>query len=288
VGFLAQNQLSTFFIEKYCSVEQVGFFRLAVRMAALPVTLLPTAFSLVLTPAIAEQFGKGDTEKIKTIYLNSVRYLLIVALPLEVGMIVLARPIISLLYGAEYLPVVIIMQILLLPSAIVSICNAASAVNFGTNRPIIILNTNILFSLTNIGLNIWLIPIYGILGAAAISSVSAVCASAIMIRYASKRVGAIWPVRDTLKVTAASLIMGVVVYIIQSYMSIIPSLVLGVPIGIIIYSILLFVFRAISERDLAMLKKLQSSLPQPMKNPYRRLTGLVEKIVVRTKTAVGE
>jgi O-antigen/teichoic acid export membrane protein len=288
VAYLAQNQLSTFFIEIYCPVEQVGFFRLAGRMVALPMTLAPTALGFVLTPAVAEQFGKGNMDRINKIYITSARYLMMVALPLEMGMIALASPIIALLYGPDYASVVLLMRIVLIPSAMAGIGHAAGAVVFGTNRPGYIFKMNFIFSFVTVGLNLLLIPIWGVLGAALTSLIPAFGMAIFVIRFASKQIGASWPVSDTIKIISASVIMGLIVFLLQNQLSPILSLVLGIPAGIVLYFTLLLLFKVIDQSDLLILKNVQSSIPKPLKKSYIRFVDLAEKVTMKRKPAENE
>jgi len=288
VSYLACNQFSTFFIELYCPVDQVGFFRLAARIVAIPMSLVPTAFSFVLTPAIAEQFGRGDTGKIKSIYITSARYLMIVALPLETGMIALAGPIVLLLYGAEYAPAIIIMRILLITSAIIPVSQAAGAVVYGTNRPGFLFKLNLIFALVSIGLSFWFIPAYGVIGAATIGIIPSIFMATLIIRYASKKIGATWPVGDTIKISISAIIMGLIVFGFQSHLNSILSLTLGIPLGVVTYIVLIFLLRVFNEQDLTIIKNITGSLPLPLRKPYIHVSGLIEKIVSRKKFATGQ
>jgi O-antigen/teichoic acid export membrane protein len=287
IGYLVSQQAETFFIGLYCSVEDVGFYTLAFRTGSLA-GLLPVAFAYVLLPVIAEQFGSGEMEKLKKIYLTSSRYLMMVALPLAIGGIALANPIITLFYGADYRPAVILFQVISLPIAISSLAGAGDAVIRGINRPGFIFKTKVIFAIINIGLSLWLIPKYGILGAAIASSVPLVLGLPVYVTFISKTVGATWPVRDTIKITTASLIMGVAVYILHSHLGAALSLALCIPLGVVIYVIAIFVLRVIRKQDLAILRGIQNALPLALRKYYIPLVGLTERIVLRTKLAIDQ
>lgn len=288
VAYLAQNQLSTFFIEIYCPVEQVGFFRLAGRMVALPMTLVPTALGFVLTPAVAEQFGKGDMGKINKIYITSARYLMLIALPLEAGMIALAGPIILLLYGPEYGPVILLMRIILIPSALAGIGHAAGAVVYGTNKPGYIFKLNLAFSFITVGGSFLLIPQLGVTGAAIISVIPALGLAMFMIRFASKQIGASWPIKDTLKIIIASSIMGLIVYLLQNQLNPLLGLVAGVPLGIVTYVVLILLFKVINKEDLDIFKKAQKSLPAFLKTHSNNVIKIIEKSNGKEKINIGK
>jgi O-antigen/teichoic acid export membrane protein len=288
VDYLAYNQAAVFFIGLYCPVDEVGFYNLATRMSSMLMALLPSVLAAVLLPAIAEQFGKGDMGKIRTIYLASARYLMMVALPLAAGGIALTSPIITLLYGVDYAPAIILMQIVILPLAIFNIGHAAGAVIFGINRPGFILKVNIILALVTIGLSLWLIPRYGVLGAAVAGSVPQVLNVALGINFVSRKIGATWPWRDALKITLASSIMGLAVYALQGRLGVVLSVGVGIPLGVVIYVLAILVFREIRNQDLVLLKGIENSLPLLLRKCYAPLIRLVERIMVRTKLVTTE
>ena len=67
LSYLVSQQAEVFFLGLYCTVEDVGFFTLAFKIGLLA-GLLPQAVAYVLLPAITEQIGKGQIEKMKRIY----------------------------------------------------------------------------------------------------------------------------------------------------------------------------------------------------------------------------
>jgi O-antigen/teichoic acid export membrane protein len=264
-------------------VEDVGFYSLAFRIGSL-LALLPTAFFYVLLPIIAEQFGSGEMEKLRRIYYTSSRYLMLSVLPLAMGGIALADSLITVVYGVDYGPVIIIFQIICLPIAISGLTGAGDAVIRGVNRPGFILITQAITAVINVGLSLLLIPKYGILGAAVVSSVSLVLYLPVYIIFISKKVGVGWPVRDTIKIATASLIMGIAVYALHSQLGAVLSLVLCIPLGVALYLVALFVFRVIREEDLVMLKKFQGSLPKVLRKSYATIIGVAERFVGRRRT----
>jgi O-antigen/teichoic acid export membrane protein len=278
VNFFLLHQAEVFFVGLYLPVEEVGFYTLASKIPSMSATLVPSVFGLVILPAIAEQFGKGDMEKLKTIYLTSARYLMMLALPLAAGGIALASPIITLLYGADYAPAIVLVQILFLPFVITSINYATGAVIYGINQPAFLLKVGGLLALVNVGLSIWLIPEYGVVGAAIAGSVPRLFLLPIRARFVSKKIGATWPVWDTLKIVIASLIMGLVVFVLQSQLGTALSLALCLPLGVVLYIVTILALRVIGKKDVTILKSIQDSLPSTVRNRYSTLIRLVDSL----------
>jgi O-antigen/teichoic acid export membrane protein len=286
VQYLSSGQMPVFFIGLYCPVEEVGFYALASRMATMVLTFTTTAFTLVLTPAIAEQFGKGDMEKIRTIYITSARYLMMVGLPLTAGVIALASPIIVLLYGVDYSPAVAPMQILIVQFAFASISDTAGAVVYGINRPDLVLKISVVSALLNIGLCILLVPRYGILGAAVACSIPPIVTLPIYVIFAARKVGATWPVWDTLKIILASLIMGLAVYFLQTQLGVALSLALGIPMGIVIYLATIPFLKVVREQDFVILERARGFLPPVLQKHYMVITRAAERFFLGAKLPV--
>src|SRR3990172_11657268 len=95
----------------YRPIEEVGFYNMAYKIPSTAIESVPFVFGGTLLPAISEQFGRGDMDKIKAIYRGAARYLMMLSFPLATAGIALSQPFIHLLYGPEYTPAIILMQI---------------------------------------------------------------------------------------------------------------------------------------------------------------------------------
>jgi O-antigen/teichoic acid export membrane protein len=282
-GFLGINyfiwgEAAVLFLGLYCPVEEVGFYTLATKLPLMIMMIVPSVFGAVLLPAIAEQFGKGDMEKVKTIYLTSIRYLMIMALPLAAGGIVLAGPIVGLLYGADYVPVIILMQILFIPFVTRPLTQGAILTIQGINQPYFIFKVGVFLVCLNIGLNLWLIPRYGVLGAAIATSVPQLVSLPFYIRYIRNKIGASWPLIDTIKIALASAIMGLALFGLQTPLDTPLNLVVCIPLGIVIYIAAILALKVIRVQDLTILKEIQYSLPLTWRKSYISLIAFTERL----------
>jgi O-antigen/teichoic acid export membrane protein len=268
INYFLWQQAEVFFLGLYRPVEEVGFYTLASKIPSIVPVLIPAVLGTVLLPAIAEQFGRGDMDKIRRIYITSARYLMILSMPLAAGGIALARPIVNLLYGADYAPAIVLMQILFIPFASRAISYSADGVIQGIDQPSFIFKIGLVLTCLNIGLSLWLIPKYGVLGAAIASSVPRVLVLPIYSRFASKKIMAAWPVGDTVRIVLASLIIGLVLFALQLHLGAALSIVLGIPLGLFLYAGVILILRVIREPDLLILRDSQNSLPLPLRKSY--------------------
>lgn len=82
------------------SVAQVGFYSAALRVINIW-QLIPRIYMMNVFPVISRDFKQGDVNAYRLVN-NSIRYLLALSLPVMVGIIVAADPIIKLLFGSGF------------------------------------------------------------------------------------------------------------------------------------------------------------------------------------------
>jgi O-antigen/teichoic acid export membrane protein len=279
VGYLLWSQAEVLFLGFWCSARQIGFYRLACQLPTIVTGLVPSVFAAVLLPAMSEQFGKGDMEKVKAIYITSSRYLMIMGLPLAVAGIALARPLSNLLWGPEYAPTVVLIQIISVPLSMVAIGGACTSVIHALNKATFDLKAGVVLACLSVGLDLWLIPRHGVLGAAIGSSIPRLLMIPIYSVFVLRNIKASWPWADTAKITLASCTMGLALFAIQTRMGTVLSLALSIPLGLLIYGALLFGMRVVQRQDLQMFGRLEESLPSRFRKTYLSLIGLAMKAV---------
>jgi O-antigen/teichoic acid export membrane protein len=276
VNYFLWSQAEVLFLGLYTTVESIAFYNLAFKIPQMTINLIPFVFGRVLLPTIAEQFGKGEISKVRAIYITSARYLMMLTFPLVAGGIALASPIIHTFYGAQYEQSIVLMQIVFIPFSLMGLIHASTSVIYGINKPSFILKTGIVVIIVSIGLYLWMIPRYGVMGAAIASSVPRIIVFPIYNYYVSKKIGVHWPVGDSVRVILAAVIMGAVVFGIQEFLGDITSLIIGIPVGVIIFFIALIVLRFNTSQEIGLLRKIEPRLPSAIRSKYTSIVGLVE------------
>jgi O-antigen/teichoic acid export membrane protein len=280
VDYVLWQNAEIFFLKMYYPVEEVGFYTIAQRIPSMVIALVPFVLGTVLMPAISEQFGKGDMEKIRQIYKTSSRYLMILSFPIAAAGIALARPLITVLFGDEYSSAIILMQIIFIPFAMRGLTHAVSSVIYGIKEPVFLLRMGVVLVCISLGLNLWLIPKYGTMGAVIGTSIPRLIALPLYIRFVSRKIQVPWPLKDTLKITCISIIMGLILFVIQYFLSDILGLVIGICLGIVIYFSSLFIFRLIKTQDLKNLRQVADRLPKKLRSKYLTLIDRLDKFAV--------
>jgi O-antigen/teichoic acid export membrane protein len=279
ISYIQVQRSEIFFLGRYQSTEVVSFYSIASLLAQNSLGLVLQVFSGVLVPAFSEQFARGDISRIKKIYLVSARYLMALGIPLAIGGMALAGPIIRLFYGVDYLPAVLLLQIVLIPYALLAIDDAATGVLYGMDQPAPILKVGIIMSILSIGLDLWLIPRYGAVGAAISSSTPRFISAIIIIIYASRMCQTPWPLKDTFKISVTSIVMGVIIYTLQHFIrNAMLSLVLLLPLGVVVHIIGLAVLGVIRQDDINIMKQVGGGLPTRFRGIYGSIVRLIEKM----------
>lgn len=160
----------------FMSTLYVGYYSISVVIAE-ALWLLPTAVGAIIfarTAGISEQEADESTPVVcrNTLFLTFISAVLL---------FVLSKYIIKLFFGPDFLPAVQPLWILLPGVVALSICKVLSNEIAGRGKPIINTYAAGMSLIVNIFLNIWLIPIWGISGAALASTVSYTLTAAFVL-----------------------------------------------------------------------------------------------------------
>jgi O-antigen/teichoic acid export membrane protein len=210
----------------------------------LALMVLPTTFRMVFFPTIVRLY-RHNQSRLKTFYQQSLRYLAILAVPVCVGVVLLAGPLVGLLYGAKFRDAAPVLQVLsgCLLLALPGDVNSRLLLASGNQRRSAAYTS--LGLLTNIALNFLLVPRLGIMGAAlarlASNAVTVTCNQVFVTRHlvASDWFALLWK-----PMLAAAVMIGLA--LAGSWSSPITVLV----ISGLAYLLILVLLRAISITDL--------------------------------------
>jgi O-antigen/teichoic acid export membrane protein len=212
---------------------------------------IPLALVAAVYPRFSE-YSIRDKTQLSYIFEQSIRYLLIIVFPIAIGISVLATPIITTFFTDAYIQSIPSLQILMaglvfsfISFPIGAMLNACNKQKTQTAIIGVVMCINII-------LNVLLIPIYSIAGAAIAALIGNIILTSVGYFYVSKIV----PVshRHVLTMIArmvvATCCMAFVVYLV---MNILP-LVVAVGIGALVYIVGIFVTKAITWNDVLNIK----------------------------------
>lgn len=158
------SQLDLVLIGKLLGAEQLGFYALAFTATQLVTTSLSKAASAIMMPAYSKL--KSDLPALKRAFLRTVSLVMLVILPTTAGMILVAAPLVEVVYGEMWLPAVEPVRLLAVFGLFMSLVALSGYLFQGMGVPSVAFKLGIL-RLTIIA--ILLVPMirqYGISGAA--------------------------------------------------------------------------------------------------------------------------
>jgi len=256
------NNVDKLMIGYFWSPVEVGYY-FAMAAVVNIVTIIPSSVSAVLFPSISEFRSKENFSKIKQSIRLAERYISMISIFLVIIIIVLARPIVSIIMSSVFLPAVPVLIILAIFILIECLNSPYNSLVRGMDKPTVLTKIAIVTSIIIIILNFILIPkngvlstfkIYGASGAAIATTLSALVAF-FGLRIASKRLTGIklWQ-NHTMRHIISGIIMGLILYYLAYHTFLIQfifwyHLILFFSLGIILYLGILFLLKEFNKKD---------------------------------------
>lgn len=211
------------------------------------------ALTIVLLPTISQTTSQNNTSETRKIISQSLRFMIILLLPVIVLMFVYATPIVNLFYGSEYLDAVLPMQVLILGMGFLTIFYVMSFVFSGAGLVKLPMYIALSGMILNAGLNYILIKMYGIIGSAAATSITSVIIVLILLFFIHRHFQGLIKFFNFAKMLAAAVAMYAVSLFLpaQNLMFLFWSIILTA-----IYFTILYILQEIKKEDLDLLKKL--------------------------------
>jgi O-antigen/teichoic acid export membrane protein len=195
----------------YVSTEKVGIFQAAEQISMLSAIVL-LAFGLVFSPMIADLHATGEIDKLNELFRVSTKWGLYISLPLLLVIVCVPTQIMTVAYGSEYAGGASILMLLALAQLINTATGAvAQLLSMTDNQNQLFLFTGIAF-IVCIVFNLWLIPIWGPLGAALALAATIVLLNLGLLLRVRNLLG-LWPYdRRYLKSLVASVVTVPIIY----------------------------------------------------------------------------
>jgi O-antigen/teichoic acid export membrane protein len=163
-------RVSVLMIGHFLSAAMVGIYATAQR--ALPLILIPLgAFNTIFAPIISDLFAREKRKELENHFKTVAKWIFMTSLPIFTLLIFFSKQILSI-FGPEFVAHSGAMIILCSGQMINSATGSAGLMLMMTGRPHINLLNSALLCVTAIFLNIYMIPRYGIIGAAWVSAFS--------------------------------------------------------------------------------------------------------------------
>ena len=212
-------------------------------------------FAVLLPAVLPEHYEKGDIREVDKYLSYSMKYYLLLTVPAAVGMSVLSKPLLYIITTPE----IALGGYMVTPF----VCLGAIFMGmYGITNNILILEKNtmilgklwIVVAISNIVLNLLLVPYLNILGAAIATLLCYILAFAVTAIASKKTMRLPFNRNELLKIIIASTIMGIAVYMMHPIGII--NVLISIIAGVIIYFAIIFILKAVTIKEIAIFKDL--------------------------------
>ncbi len=220
-------------------VTAVGWYNASYQVIGIPIVIM-TLISTSFYPALS-RFAKESNEKLQKLWNRHMEAMIFLALPFMVGGSILAPKIIHFLYGGQYEPAILALQILLFVAGLNFLYNPYGNVLVVTGQQKKHLLGTAAAALVNIFLNILLIPRFSLYGAAAATLISYVVLLILEVEFVRRFTPIIiWSSALTRAFLVAAVSSIVMAFFILQPIFLQAHVLIGVLVGIASYFFLLF------------------------------------------------
>lgn len=162
-GFMLYFRVDSLMLAFLRNDAEVGWYNASCRIVE-GMIVIPTTLYYVLFPrlSILHEKSKRDIEQLVG---RAFKFLISLSLPITGVGIIFSRPIIMMIYGEAYINSILALQILLVGVTFMFLWLILVVILNSTNHAVLPFNGGVLATTINIGINIFLIPRYGYIGA---------------------------------------------------------------------------------------------------------------------------
>lgn len=165
----------------FLTAEDVGYYSVAVSLSTL-FLIIPQAIQTITYPATSEYWSQNNHQALSNMIDKSMKYSACILLPLGLGVGFFSREIITTIFGTEFIYAASPLCVLLIARVIRGSTDVPVGGAFsGVGRPDLTLKIDAISAGTSVGLNILLIPRFGILGAAIATTASLLLGTIIFL-----------------------------------------------------------------------------------------------------------
>jgi O-antigen/teichoic acid export membrane protein len=240
-----------YLVQAFRGSREVGLYSVVYTLAIDAFTMILTALQLGAAPVIMQTYERDGEQATSELLSSITRYLLILLIPSTVGLYLLRERVIHVLTSAKYLPSATAVLPLALGIFFYNLAWIPTYAFYVKKRTKMTLVPIVTSALLNIGLNLFLIPKYGFVGAAWSTMIAYLVYLVIMTVMSERFMHWAFPARGVLKAAAAAAVMGVAVYFLNKIpVGGLGGLVIAVLGGTAVYVVAAFAFRVLSPSEL--------------------------------------
>ncbi|MFC1931514.1 oligosaccharide flippase family protein [Chloroflexota bacterium] len=242
--YLSDRYVISFFL----GVTPVGVYSAAYGIGYLPCTIM-TVLTFVLLATLSQLYDEGRLDEVRTHLSYSLKYYLAIVIPFFFGAVIMGKPVLRLFTTPEIASGGYhIIPIVALGFLLYGAHNVISHILILVKKTKVMLWTWLAAAALNLGLNVWLVPLIGIIGAAITSLVAFILALGIVSYYSFKEFKFSINWHFIIKSLIASTVMSLAVWLMAPQGNV--DTILVVVAGVIIYGAVLLLLKGFDREEI--------------------------------------
>ncbi len=212
---------------------QVGIYNVATRLVMLAAFVMAPINS-AFQPYIAHLFHQGKTGDLEHLYRTTTSWIVRLSLPAFIALLVFPQRMLEL-FGPQFVAGASVTMILALGKLVDAATGPCGLMLNMSGRVRTNMVDNVVALVLNVALNLWLIPAYGINGAAVAWAVSLTLVNAARVEQVRRSLGVLPFDRATAKGVLAGLVALLAAVGVRSLVPITGQLLIGLPVLFLVY-----------------------------------------------------
>ena len=245
-------------IGAFLSSANVAFYNVAINISSF-ISFALSALLVIYIPVITGLFAKKNFDELKRNFSIITKWISSISFPLFLLVFLFPAESINILFGPDYIFGSDALRILSLGFMINNLVGPCGATLISVGKSRFVMFTTLATAIINVVFNALLIPVYGIVGAAAVSGFSLVSINLLKSYKLYTLVGANPFSKNLVKPIITTLIVGICIFYIFENFFVITNLTF-VFLFILFYVIYLFIYlftRSLDVEDLELLKLIE-------------------------------
>ena len=263
---LLWERMEVFFIKRMSAVREIAFFSLSITVVQY-VLVLPSVLSGSVGTTLFVQQGRAPKE-VARIAGTAVWFTMLVATPALFGVAAVADPLLQLLYGVKYLPVIPVLTVMALFALTQALQFPIGPFLLATEQQKFIIIWASVMVFINIGVCFLLIPPMGAVGAAYARGLCHLVGVIGFLIFMVRKLEVKLPLGKMARLLVACTAMFFAVRVVVGKVPSVPALLVGIPLGMVIFVLLTRVLRCLDRDDRDRLAQMKRLLPARARGPY--------------------
>jgi O-antigen/teichoic acid export membrane protein len=181
ITYLLMQSVDIILLSKFTSFDRVAFYSVAIKLTTI-ISLVLASVNTVYAPAFAEWYNRKNFNGLRSGIKKSTQLIFLLTFPAILVVFLFSNRILGF-FGTDYMIAQSSLIVLLIGQAVNALCGSAGVYMNMTGKQVVFQRILLVAFAINITLNLILIPIYDILGAAIATSVSTIFWNVVTTAY---------------------------------------------------------------------------------------------------------